>query len=254
MITAGIDIGGKNIKVLLLDNQKVIAKVMAIGGFNQTEVAEKLLEQAAQQAGIETNQIERTAATGSGKKFAPSYDVDITEIGAVAKGGSFILPSARTIIDSGSEDSRGVKVENGLAKDFATNDKCAAGAGAFIEAMARAIEVSLEDFGKISLLSNKKVPINAQCAVFAESEVVSLINSKTKQEDIARAVNDALAERVVAMMKRIGVEKDILVVGGLSKNVGYVDALKHGFNSEVIVPDDPQYVCALGAALAASEN
>ena len=164
------------------------------------------------------------------------------------------MPSAHTVIDSGAEDSRGIRVENGLGKDFATNDKCAAGAGAFTEAMARAIEVSLEDFGKISLTSTKPVPINAQCAVFAESEVVSLINSKVCKEDIARAVNDALAERVVAMVKRIGVEKDILVVGGLARNAGYTDALKRGFKTEIFVADNPEYIGALGAALAATEK
>ena len=254
MITAGIDIGGKNIKVLLLNDKKIIGREKAVGGFDQTKVSEDLIEEAAKSAGLEKKQIEFIGVTGSGSKYAPPHDVDITEIGAAAKGGAFVMPSAKTIIDSGAEDSRGIKVENGFAKDFATNDKCAAGAGAFTESMARAIEVSLEDFGKISLTSTKSVPINAQCAVFAESEVVSLINSKTDKKDIAKAVNDALAERVVAMVKRIGVDKEILVVGGLAKNVGYVDALKRGFNTEVFVADNPEYICALGAALAAAEK
>jgi benzoyl-CoA reductase subunit D len=96
------------------------------------------------------------------------------------------------------------------------------------------------------------VPINAQCAVFAESEVVSLINSKTDKKDIARAVNDALGERVVAMVKRVGVQKDVVVVGGLAKNVGYVDALKRGFNVDILIPEYPEYIGALGAALAAA--
>jgi len=254
MITAGIDIGGKNIKVLLLNDKKIIGMEKAVGGFNQTKVSDELIEKAAKSAGIEKKEIESIGVTGSGSKYAPSHDVDITEIGAAAKGGTFIMPSARTIIDSGAEDSRAIKVENGLAKDFATNDKCAAGAGAFTESMSRAIEVTLEEFGKISLTSTKSVPINAQCAVFAESEVVSLINSKTEKKDIAKAVNDALAERVVAMVKRIGVDKEILVVGGLAKNVGYIDALKRGFKTEVFVADNPEYTCALGAALAATEK
>lgn len=254
MLTAGIDIGGKNIKVLLLDGRNIIARKVAEGGFQQTEVAENLIEEAAKSAKIKKKQIERIGVTGSGMKYAPPHDAEITEIGAAAKGGSFYMPSACTVIDSGAEDSRGIRVENGLAKDFVTNDKCAAGAGAFTESMARAIEVSLDDFGKISLTSTASVPINAQCAVFAESEVVSLINSKTAKEDIAKAVNDALAERVVAMVKRIGVEKDILIVGGLARNVGYVDGLKRGFGTEVFVADEPEYIGALGAALAASEK
>ncbi len=254
MITAGIDIGGRDIKVLLLQDGKVIARTKAAGGFEQGKVAENLVTKAADDASVQREHIERIGVTGSGKKYAPPHDVDITEIGSIAKGATFVMPSAKTVIDSGAEDSRGLKVENGTAKDFVTNDKCAAGAGAFCESMARALEVSLEEFGKISLTSAKPVPINAQCAVFAESEVVSLINSKTPTEDIARAVNDALAERVVAMVKRIGVEKDVLVVGGLAKNVGYLEALKRGFQTDVMVPEYPEYIGALGAALAASEQ
>lgn len=254
MITAGIDIGGKNVKVVLLKDGEVIAREKAPGGFDQESVAKSLLDKATTSAGISEGDIEKTGVTGSGKKYAPPHQVEITEIGAAAKGASFVAPSAKTVIDSGAEDSRGIKCEGGVAKDFATNDKCAAGAGAFTEAMARALEVSLEEFGEISLKSTKTVPINAQCAVFSESEVVSLINSKTAKEDIARAVNDALAERVTAMVKRIGVEKDVVVVGGLAKNVGYIDGLKRGFDTEVLVPEHPEFVGALGAALAAQEE
>lgn len=254
MITAGIDIGGKDVKVVVLKDGKIVARTKAAGGFEPGKVAGYLLENAAKSASISRKEIKRTGVTGSGKKYAPPHDVDITEIGAAAKGATFVMPSARTVIDSGAEDSRGIKVESGTVRDFATNDKCAAGAGAFCESMARALEVTLEDFGKISLGSAKPVPINAQCAVFAESEVVSLVNSKTPKESIARAVNDALAERVVAMVKRIAVEKDVVVVGGLAKNVGYLDALKRGFNMDVFVPEYPEYIGALGAALAAAEQ
>jgi benzoyl-CoA reductase subunit D len=253
MITAGIDVGGKDIKVVLLKDGKVVAREKELGGFNPSQVIENLLDNAVKAAGISRKDIQKTGVTGSGKKHAPAHEVEITEIGAAAKGASSVLPTAKTVIDSGAEDSRGIKIEAGAVKDFATNDKCAAGAGAFIESMSRAIEVSLEDFGKISLESDKHVPINAQCAVFAESEVVSLINSKTAKKDIARAVNDALAERVVAMVKRVGVDLDVAIVGGLAKNVGYVDALSRGFNTKVLVPEYPEFMSALGAALAASE-
>lgn len=255
MINAGIDIGGKEVKVVLLKDGEVIAREKALGGFEQGQVTEELLERAIKSAGISKKDIGSTGVTGSGKKYAPPHEAEITEIGAAAKGAAFLYPSARTVIDSGAEDSRGIKCgEKGVAKDFATNDKCAAGAGAFTEAMARALEVKLEEFGKIALQSKKTVPINAQCAVFAESEVVSLINSKVGKEDIARAVNDALAERVVAMVKRIGVEKDVVVVGGMAKNVGYVDGLKRGFKMDVLVPEHPEFIGALGAAIAAREK
>lgn len=254
MISAGIDIGGKDVKVLLLKNGQILAREKASGGFDPAGVTKELLERAIKNAKIKREDIERIAVTGSGKKYAPPHEVEITEIGAAAKGASFLIPSARTVIDSGAEDSRGIKCEAGVVKDFATNDKCAAGAGAFTESMARALEVTLEEFGKMALKSTKTVPINAQCAVFAESEVVSLINSKVAKEDIARAVNDALAERVVAMVKRVGVEKDVVVVGGLAKNPGYVEGLKRYFKTDVLVPEDPEFAAALGAALAAKEK
>jgi len=254
MISAGIDIGGKDVKVLLLRDEQVLAKEKASGGFDQAGVIEELVERAVKAAGIERKEIEKIGVTGSGKKYAPPHDVEVTEIGAAVKGAFFLIPSVRTLIDSGAEDSRGVKCEGRVVKDFATNDKCAAGAGAFIEAMARALEMSLEEFGRIALQSKKTYPINSQCAVFAESEVVSLINSTVAKEEIAKAVNDALAERVVAMVKRIGVEKDVVVIGGLAKNPGYIEGLKQGLKAEILVPDDPEFVGALGAALAAREK
>jgi benzoyl-CoA reductase subunit D len=254
VITVGIDIGGKNVKVILLKDGKILGREKKPGGFEQGKVAEELIEKVIENSNTSRRDIEGIGVTGSGRKYAPPHDVDITEIGAAAKGASFLVPSARTVIDSGAEDSRGIKCENGAAKDFATNDKCAAGAGAFTESMSRALSITLEEFGKISLASQKKIPINAQCAVFAESEVVSLINSDTAKEDIARAVNDALAERVVAMVKRIVPEKDIVLVGGLGLNVGYVEGLKRGFNADVIVPEYPEFASALGAALAVMEK
>lgn len=254
MLHVGIDLGAKDVKVLLLKDGELLARVKQPGGFKQGEVAEELVQRALASVGLSREDVAGIGATGSGRKYAPPHDIAITEIGAAAKGALFVVPSARTVIDSGAEDSRGIKVENGAVKDFATNDKCAAGAGAFCESMARALEVTLEDFGKISLNSTKHVPINSQCAVFAESEVVSLINSKGAKEDIARAVNDALSERVVAMVKRVGVEKDIVIVGGLAKNVGYVDGLERFFQTDVLVPEHPEYIGALGAALAASEQ
>ena len=162
MITVGIDIGSKDVKVLLLKDGSVLAREKAPGGFEQADVAVMVLERAIEKAGISKKEIERTGVTGSGKKYAPPHEKEITEIGAAAKGASFIFPSVGTVIDSGAEDSCGIRCKDGSAKDFATNDKCAAGAGAFTESMSRALELTLEEFGNISLESTKAVPINAQ--------------------------------------------------------------------------------------------
>ena len=252
MITAGIDMGSKTIKVVIVDDNKVIAQSIAEGGLEEKKAAEDAFGEALAKARIKREDIQRVVATGAGRKVAPYADDEITEVGADAKGTNFLFPSARTVIDVGAEEGRGIKCdENGRVLDFAINEKCAAGSGAFTEAMARALEVSLEEFGDISLKSTTSIPMNAQCAVFAESEVVSLIHAKTAKEDIARAVHDAIADRVISMTRRVGIENDVVIIGGLAHNIGFIDAMKRGLQIAPLLPDEPEFVGALGAALAA---
>lgn len=255
MITAGIDMGAKTIKVVVLKDGKVLARSQVVGGFETSESAETAFKTALEKAGITAQELDKVVSTGAGRKEAPYAQEDITEVGADARGISFLYPSVKTLIDVGAEEGRGIKCgPDGKVVDFVLNEKCAAGAGAFTEAMARALEMSVEDFGKISLTSDKTIPMNAQCAVFAESEVVSLVHAKTPKPDIARAVHDAIASRIISMVRRVGVDKDIALIGGVAYNVGFVDALKRGLESDVIVPENPEFVGALGAALAAAEN
>ena len=138
--------------------------------------------------------------------------------------------------------------------DFALNEKCAAGAGAFTEAMSRALEVSVEELGQMSLRSEKATPMNAQCAVFAESEVVSLLHNKTPKEDISRAVHDAIASRIVSLARKVGFEPDVVFIGGVAHNAGFVDSLERALECKVTIPEHPEYVGAYGAALAAAES
>lgn len=255
MITAGIDMGAKNVKVVILKDGEVVGRAIEPTGFEPAAAASKCLQQAAEMSGIEVSAIEYVTSTGAGRKAAPNVNSDITDVGAAAKGTVHLVPGARTVIDIGAEEGRGIKVEaNGKVVDFAVNEKCAAGAGAFAESMARALEVSLGEFGRLSLESDKAIPMNAQCAVFAESEVVSLVHAKTPKHDISRAVHDAIASRIVSMVRRVGISKDIALIGGVSHNPGFVDALSRGLEAEVIVPEDPEYVGALGAALVAGER
>ncbi|MDP2727446.1 MAG: acyl-CoA dehydratase activase [Dehalococcoidia bacterium] len=255
MITAGIDMGAKTIKVVLLKDGKILARGIASAGFETRQSADEAFKSALDKAGLTMKDVERVFSTGAGRKEAPYAKGDITEVGADAKAISFLYPSVRTLIDVGAEEGRGIKCSpEGKVLDFVINEKCAAGAGSFTESMARALEVSLEDFGKLSLSSDKAIPMNAQCAVFAESEVVSLIHAKTPKADIARSVHDAIASRFISMVRRVGVDKDIALIGGVAYNVGFVDALQRGLEIEVIIPENPEYVGALGAALAAAEN
>jgi benzoyl-CoA reductase subunit D len=247
--------GAKNIKVVILEDGVVKSRTMATTGFEPAASASRCLEQAAKESGIEITAIDHITSTGAGRKTAPNVNSDITDVGADAKGIVHLMDDVRTVIDVGAEEGRGIKIEaDGKVIDFAVNEKCAAGAGAFAEAMSRALEVSLEEFGQISLKSDKTIPMNAQCAVFAESEVVSLVHAKTPKHDIAKAVHDAIASRIVSMVRRVGINKKIALVGGVSHNPGFLDALKRALETEVVVPENPDYIGALGAAIVAGER
>lgn len=256
MITAGIDVGAKTTKVVIMDDGRILGcSSPVLTGFDQQEAAEKAMAEALAAAGLEQGTVERTVATGAGAKAVPFANDDISDVKAAARGANFFFPSTRTVIDVGAEEGRGIRCdEKGMVIDFAVNEKCAAGAGAFTEAMSRALEVPLEEMGALSLKSQNAVPMNAQCAVFAESEVVSLIHAKTPKEDIVRAVHDAIASRIGSMVRRVGIERDVALIGGVAHNIGFVDALKRGLEVEVVIPEDPDYVSAVGAALVAADG
>ncbi|MBU1056565.1 MAG: CoA activase [Proteobacteria bacterium] len=254
-ITAGIDLGAKTVKVVILKGKDVIGRGIANTGLDQKESAEKAFKAALKEANIDQKDIDRVTSTGGGRMEAPYANSQVTEVGADAKGAVFLNPAVRTVIDVGGEEGRGIKVsEAGRAMDFAINEKCAAGAGAFTEAMARALERPLKEFAELALKSTKSIPMNAQCAVFAESEVVSLIHAKTPHEDISRAVHDSISDRIISMVRRVGIEKEVMLIGGVAYNVGFINSLNLGLKLEVIVPEYPEYVGALGAALVAAEK
>lgn len=255
MITTGIDVGAKTIKVVLMEDGKVKAKAKVLSGFDQEESAKEALELALKEAGLARDAIGPVITTGIGRKAISYAKGDVTEVRAAALGAVFLYPSARTVIDIGAEESRAIKCDSsGKVLDFAVNEKCAAGSGAFTEAMARALEVPLEELGPLSLQATQSIPMNAQCAVFAESEVISLIHSKTTKADIARAVHDGLSSRVVAMVRRVGLDPELVLIGGVAHNPGFVESFKRTVAVDgVRTAEGPEFVGAIGAALAAGE-
>jgi predicted CoA-substrate-specific enzyme activase len=256
MIVAGVDVGSKNVQVVILRDGEVASRVSVISGFELEESAEKGMEEGAKAAGVSVDDIAYLVATGVGRKSVPFAGHAVTEVAADARGAVALMPEARTIIDVGADEARAVRLdETGKVVDFAVNEKCAAGAGAFVEAMSRALEVSLQRFGEISTESTESIPMNAQCTVFAESEVVSLIHANTAQKDIARAVHDAMAGRVSAMVRRVGLQDAVVLGGGVAHNVGFHKSLKETLGvSELHVLPDPEYLGAYGAALIAAER
>jgi benzoyl-CoA reductase subunit D len=188
-----------------------------------------------------------------GERQAPFFDETRSVVGCDALGAVYLHPTARTVIDVGAEEGRGLRCdEKGKVLDFEINEKCAAGAGAFTEAMSRALEVPIEELGSLSLKAKEEIPMNAQCTVFAESEVVTMMHNNVPKADMAKAVHDAMASRIASMIRKIGFEKDVVLVGGVAKNIGFVDSLSKDLGLQIIVPKDPEYVGALGAALAAA--
>ena len=168
MITAGIDCGAKNTKTVILKDGEVIGKGMVLTGFDQEKAVEESLDIAIQAAGIVRDDIQRICGTGSGKNAVKIADNDVNDIKAMSKGAIFFFPNVRTVADVGAEEGRAAKIDaKGNPVDFVVNEKCAAGAGAFIEAMARALEVTIEEMGPLCLQSDKKIPMNAQCVIFA---------------------------------------------------------------------------------------
>jgi benzoyl-CoA reductase subunit D len=252
MITAGVDVGAKTVKVVILKDGEIIGKSIVTSGLDQKKAIDDAYDKALAEANVTKDQMEKVVATGSGRKDVSFATADITDAMADTKGAYKLFPSARTVIDVGAEEGRGIRVDdNGKVVDFAVNEKCAAGAGSFTEAMARALEVKLEELGELSLKSTQTIPMNAQCAVFAESEVVTMVHNKVPKEDMARAVHDAIASRITSMVRKVGFEPDVVLIGGLAYNVGFVRSLETDLNVKVKIPDDPEFVGAFGAALAA---
>jgi benzoyl-CoA reductase subunit D len=255
MITAGIDMGAKNIKVVLVEDGKVKGKALVSAGLDAKVALETAYGAALKDAKVTKADIKHITATGSGREFVDFANDSVSDVTSAARGAVHLYPSARTVVDVGAEEGRGIRCDkNGKVMDFAVNEKCAAGAGAFTEAMARALEVKLEELGPLSLKSTKAVPMNAQCAVFAESEVVSLVHAKTPKADISKAIHDAIADRIISMVRKVGFEDDIVLIGGVAKNVGFVAAMKRDLNKDIKIPTDPEFVSAMGAALEAADK
>jgi len=255
MITIGIDLGTQSVKTVVLKDGAVLSRSKAFSGFDPTKAAEETVAEALKKAKLSIKDVNHVTATGSGMDMAPNANSTVSMMGADAKAAVSIFPKAKTIIDVGAEEARAVKCdEKGIMIDFVVNERCAAGAGTFIEAMARALEVKLEEMGPLSLKAERASPINATCVIFGESDVVSLIHRQESKPEIARAIFDAMADRVSSMVYRLGVNPDVVLVGGVAKDVGFVASLKRKLGVDILIPEYPEFIGALGAAIVAASR
>jgi predicted CoA-substrate-specific enzyme activase len=245
---AGIDIGSTMTKVVIMD-QGIISSIVGPTGPEQRRLANKVMENALQQANLPFEAITFLVATGYGRINVPFADKQVTEISCHAKGVAHYFPECKTIIDIGGQDCKGIKIEMGRPVDFVMNDKCAAGTGRFLEVIADALGIAIEDLSELALKSTQPAQISNICTVFAEQEVVSRLAEGVPLADLVAGILESLASRISRMVNRLKVANEVVVTGGGAKNPALVEALSQKLGYATYVPDDPLLTGAVGAAL-----
>jgi predicted CoA-substrate-specific enzyme activase len=244
---AGIDIGSRTIELVVVDDEaQIVESFLGDTGFDPMAQAKKLID------GVD---FDRIIATGYGRSlFEISFDAQtVTEIKAHARGARALFPDARGVLDIGGQDSKAIALsDSGNVMKFEMNDRCAAGTGKFLEIMAKTLGFDIEDFGREALLAERDLDISSMCTVFAETEVTSLIAKGRNRHEIARGLHCSVVRRVAAMTNRVSLDGNIVFTGGVAKNPCMCKLLKEQLGRSVLIPENPQFVGALGAALLAS--
>ena len=253
-LLAGIDIGSLTGKIVVFkyDNEKIIDKYSSLKkiGYAPGNVAKNLVIEAKEY--FETDSLDFIVATGYGRKLVTESQKSVTEITCHAIGAHYSNPTIQTIIDIGGQDSKVIRInEQGQVQDFEMNDKCSAGSGRFLEVMADALEVSIEEFGILGLKSNSPSKISSTCTVFAESEVISRLNQGANRNDIIAGIHKAIVSKIVALSARVGIEANVALTGGVALNPAVKALLEKSLGLELIIPKNPQLNGAIGAALLA---
>ena len=246
----GCDVGSTYTKAVILDeNGKMVADTTIKSKINSEASAVAAMAEVCEKAGLKSSK-DLEYLIGTGRNKVPFADENISEISCHAMGVHVTDPSVKAIIDIGGQDVKGISVDtDGTVKNFAMNDKCAAGTGRFFEAMARSFEMSLPEFSKLALTAKNVIPITAQCTVFAESEVITLVGEGKPMDEIAAGIEMAVAKRCFVMAKKAGATDSITLTGGCAKNDGLKEAIEHVLKLKVVnLKTDPQLMGALGAA------
>ena len=252
---AGVDVGAATAKTVILVDGKIAGCAILPTGHDIPRIAKRVTRLALQKAGLAMTDVKYVVATGYGRRATPFANEAITEITCHARGANWVIPEARTIIDIGGQDSKAIRVDaKGNVLNFIMNDKCAAGTGRFFEVMAKVLQLDMEKFGSISTANQNPCKISSVCTVFAESEVVSLRAEKISREDIIAGLYQSVAYRVGALAKSIGLEDQVVFSGGVAKNKAMGRALEEELGHKIVVPEEPQIMGALGAALFAMKR
>ncbi|WP_094604237.1 2-hydroxyisocaproyl-CoA dehydratase activator [Sporomusa silvacetica DSM 10669] len=257
MFVAGCDIGSTTGKVVILKDDQFLAWSIARTAHGPEATAQQVMKEALTKAGLDsTSALSYIIGTGYGRSNVSYVQDDISEITCHARGALWLHPAVRTIVDIGGQDCKVISLNKaGKVADFSMNDKCAAGTGRFFEAMCRVLDCSLDDLANYSLQSQSPKTISKQCSVFAESEVITLVNNNVKISDIAAGIHDSIARRIHGMVYKIGIVEDIVLTGGCARNQALIRSLEQQLHSKITeLNENPQLAGALGAALFARDR
>lgn len=257
MHTVGIDIGSLATKIVLMKDGKIKALLQNRSLHNFTAIGTQLFYQILKDNNLTSDDIGNIYSTGYGRHSISKLTSNIiTEISAHARGAQYFYPKVQGIIDIGGQDSKVIKLnpKSFMVIDFQMNDKCAAGTGRFLEVMADALDIPIENLGNLALQSKSPVQISSTCTVFAESEVIGHFAQGTVKQDIAAGIHNSIAKRVASMVKRIQIVEPIVFCGGVALNPAVKIALENELKLKLLVPKYPQYIGAIGAALIAKER
>lgn len=256
MFVAGVDIGSAATKVLVMDGPRVVGWRIVPISYDSVQAAQAALRAVLAEASIRVAELGNIVSTGYGRTSVPFAQGHVTEISCHAKGMHWLFPDVRTVLDVGGQDCKAMRCDDtGAVRDFVMNDKCAAGTGRFVERVAAALHLSLDEVGPLSLQPGvQPLPINGQCAVFATADVLRFVRAGESLPAVLAGVFEALATRLCSLVNRLSVTPAFAVSGGLAKNPGLVKRVEQLLGTTALVPGEPQVVGALGAALFAYEG
>jgi len=256
MIVAGVDVGSATSKAVVMCDNNIISWSIIPTGPDSEEIAKCVLNLAVNDAGLSYDRVEYVVGTGYGRINISFAQANITEISCHAKGAVWVHPQTRTILDMGGQDCKAIRCdETGKVLNFFMNDKRAAGTGRYLERIARLLEVSLDDFGPLSLkIVDKPATISSYCTVFAENDVIMLLREGKHLNDILAGACEAVTIRVCSLLQRVSIAPALMITGGIAKNIGVVQRIEKKLNTKVAIELDPQIIGALGAALFAKNR
>ena len=254
MITAGCDLGSRTAKAVVMETDAIVGQAVIPASVRPAETAQAVMEAALQQAGLTMDAVDRWVGTGYGKGHVSPAAQTVSEIACHGRGAVWQHPGIRTLVDIGGQDSKAVKLdEHGAVLRYVYNDKCASGTGRFLEIIAQALDIELEELGQRDRQATRTIKLSSQCVVFAETEIISQVNAGTRVPDIIRAMHRAVAKRAASLAKSIQVAPRAAMSGGVALNPGMFAALEAALGTELVPLPYPQINGAIGAALLARE-